>query len=252
MKIAVISTKSSFGKTYFALTSGGTMAKVLKEASYLFTTGSFDDYFGMVQNIDVKMFGRTPELQACIRANSLENAESFSSSLTLDGLYPICAFSDSSSIDAKANAYNGFATLVKPTTPILLEIDNMADRELNSRLIHESDVAVIISNPAFGCTKKIDDIMQMYNIKIPTFVLFNNWNPATAGTKDFKSWYSGKYFLYSYNPMALKYINKRASERLLVDIVKGGSGLGSLRNEIYSIFSYLYKPVKIPEVSKWS
>ena len=253
MKIAVISTLSMLGKTYFAMTAGTVYAHVMKEPVYFMTTGTFEDHFHMAPEIDVKMVGHTPELQAALRASSISSAESFATSFTKDGVYPICEFSDPASASVKAATLKGFGSIVTGSTSmILVEIDNAADADLNTEIIKNCDVALILASPEMGVASKIKKIKDRYAISIPTYTVFNMYNPIAVSLKDIQSWHPEKFFTYTYNATALKYLNKRALDRMVEEVAKGGNAFGTMRNEIYNIVKAMYYPIKIPEVARWS
>ena len=252
MKIALISTPSTSGKTVMSLLLGGIWARVMKTKSYHMTTGSFDEYFNILPDIDIKMRGHTREVRAALRAASIESAESFATSFTAQGNYPICEFSDPSSAEEKADTLRGFASLLPPSGLVLVEICNEANLEDNIEIINACDVALIICRPIMGEYERVKSIKEKYQIKIPSFPLLMQVNNLAVTKKELDIWFPTKYLTLSYTPVIQKFINKRKADMLLDAVIKVDFNTSTLRQEIYNILSVLYAPVKIPEVSRWS
>ena len=252
MKIALISTRSTSGKTVTSLLLGGIWAKISKTHVYHMTTGSFDEYFNTAPEIDLKMKGHTPELKTSLRAASIESAESFATSFTNAGNYPICEFSDPTSPEEKAEAVKGFSTLLTPSSLVLIEISNDADVETNSAVINACDVALVIARPIAGEYERVKEILYKYSVVIPHLVLLNGVNNRAITVKELQVWFPEKFLTLSYNPTIQKYLNKRKLEGLLDSIVRADNDTTTLRQEIHSILSRLYAPVKIQEVSRWA
>lgn len=252
MKIALISTHSTYGKTTLGLLLGGVGAQVFKTPSYLMTTGSFDSHFNVCADIDVKMRGHTPEIKAALRAASVKDAESFATSLTNAGLYPICEFSDPSLPEEKAEVVKGFAGLLNPKALVMVEISNEANVEDNRAIIETCDVAIIIARPIMGEYENVKKIIDKYKIEIPHVLLLNEVNPLAVTTKELQIWFPEKFWTFSYNPAIPKFFNKRKAEQLVEGLLRADFGTGTLRQEIYNLLSKLYHPVKIPEVSRWA
>ena len=252
MKIALISTRSTSGKTLTSLLIGGIGARIFKTPAYHMTTGSFDEYFNLAQDIDLKMKGHTPELHAALRAASVQDAESFATSFTSAGNYPICEFSDPSSPEEKASALKGFAGLLSPTSLVLVEINNYADVEANSAVIDACDVALILARPMMGEYERVKEIIDKYNVRIPHMLLINQVNNLSVTVKELQAWFPEKFLTLSYNPTVQKFLNKRKLEQLIDGVLRADFGTGTLRQEVYNILSKLYAPVKIPEVTRWS
>lgn len=252
MKIALISTRSTSGKTVTSLLLGGIWAKISKTHVYHMTTGSFDEYFNTAPEIDLKMKGHTPELKTSLRAASIESAESFATSFTNAGNYPICEFSDPTSPEEKAEAVKGFSTLLTPSSLVLIEISNDADVETNSAVINACDVALVIARPIAGEYERVKEILSKYSVVIPHLVLLNGVNNRAITVKELQVWFPEKFLTLSYNPTIQKYLNKRKLEGLLDSIVRADNDTTTLRQEIHGILSRLYAPVKIQEVSRWA
>lgn len=252
MKIALISTPSTSGKTIMSLLLGGIWARVMKTKSYHMTTGSFDEYFNILPDIDIKMRGHTRELRASLRAASIESAESFATSFTAQGNYPICEFSDPSSAEEKADTLRGFASLLPPTGLILVEINNDANLEDNIEIINACDVALILCRPISGEMERVKSIAARYKVQVPYFPLLMQLNPLSVTKKELDIWFNTKYLTFSYSPVIQKFVNKRKADMLLEAIIKVDYNTSTLRQEIYNILATLYAPVKIPEVSRWS
>lgn len=253
MKVALISTPSTSGKTTIGFLLGCVWARIMKTKSYHMTTGSFDEYFNMLPDIDIKMRGHTRELRAALRAASIESAESFATSFTSQGNYPICEFSDPSSPEEKGDTLRGFATLLPPTGIILVEISNDANLEDNINVINSCDVALILCRPMQGEAARVRDTMHKYNITIPSFPLLMQVNNLTVTKKELDIWFAGmKYLTFSYSPAIQKFINKKKADALVNAIINVDFNTGTLRQELHNILAMLYAPVKIPEVNKWS
>ena len=252
MKIALISTRSTSGKTVTSLLLGGIWAKISNTHVYHMTTGSFDEYFNTAPEIDLKMKGHTPELKTSLRAASIESAESFATSFTSAGNYPICEFSDPTSPEEKADAVKGFSTLLTPSSLVLIEISNNADVETNSEIINACDVALVIARPIAGEYERVKEILAKYSVTIPHLVLLNEVNNRAITVKELQVWFPEKFLTLSYNPTIQKYLNKRKLEGLLDSIVRADNDTTTLRQEIHGILSRLYAPVKIQEVSRWA
>lgn len=252
MKIALISTHSTSGKTTMGLLLGGVGAQIFKTPSYLMTTGSFDSHFNVCADIDIKMRGHTPEIRAALRAASVKDAESFSTSLVSAGLYPICEFSDPSLPEEKADVVKGFASLLDAKALVMVEICNDAKAEDNRAIIESCDVAIIIARPIMGEYENVKKIIDKYKIEIPHVLLLNEVNPLAVTTKELQVWFPEKFWTFSYNPAIPKFFNKRKTEQLVDGLLKADYGTGTLRQEIYNLLSKLYHPVKIPEVSRWA
>lgn len=252
MKIALISTRSTSGKTTLSMLMGGVGARVFKTPSYLMTTGSFDSHFDICADIDVKMRGHTPEIKAALRAASVKDAESFATSFTMAGVYPICEFSDPSLPDEKAGVVKGFSALLPPTALTLVEIDNAAKLEDNREIISVCDVAIIIARPIKGEYKRVKEVIDRYQLSIPYIILLNQVNPLAVTTKELQMWFPEKFFTFSYNPTIQKFFCKRKTEQLIEGILRADYGTGTLRQEMYNLLAKLYAPVKIPEVSRWA
>ena len=253
MKVALISTPSTSGKTVLSFLLGCTWAKVMKTKSYHMTTGTFDEYFNLVPDIDVKMRGKTRELRTALRSASVESAESFATSFTTSGNYPVCEFTDPSSPEEKAEVLKGFAALLPSITSlVLVEINNNADLEDNIAVINACNVALVLCRPIMGEYDAYKKILEKYKVEIPAFPLLTQLNPLTVTKKELDIWFPEKYFTFSYNPAIQKFINKRKADMLIDAIIKVDFGTQTIRQELHNILARIYHPTKIPEVSRWS
>lgn len=252
MKIALISTPSTSGKTILSFLLGCTWSRVMKTKSYHMTTGTFDEYFNLVPDIDVKMRGKTRELRTSLRSASIDSAESFATSFTPYGNYPICEFTDPSSPEEKADVLKGFATLLPNTGLILVEISNQADLADNIAVINACDVALVLCRPIMGEYANYKKTLEKYKVEIPAFPLLAQVNPLTVTKKELDAWFPEKYLTMSYNPAIQKFINKRKADQLIGAVIKVDFCTQTLRQELHTILSRLYHPYKIPEVGRWS
>lgn len=252
MKVALLSTRSTSGKTTVSLLLGGVWARISKTHVYHMTTGSFDEYFNAAPDIDLRMKGHTPELKTSLRAASIESAESFATSFTAAGNYPVCEFSDPTSPEEKADAVKGFASILPASSLILVEVSNDADVETNSAVINACDVVLVLARPMVGEGKRVEEILKKYSVTIPHLVLVNQVNSRAVTVKEMQTWFPGKFLTLSYNPTIQKYLNKRKLEGLIDSVLRADNDTTTLRQELHGILARLYAPVKIPEVSRWA
>lgn len=257
MKVAVISTQSSAGKTSIMITLGAVLAKLKRRHVYYMSTGTLVNFFRPYPESDIVRWGRPAELSNAINSNDIGLAEALTVSLTQYGDYPICSFDDSTPTDRKADIYGGLPKLIGNMDLALLEVANDTPYDLAKAMIDKSNLVLIIAEQSMNTVQDIKDVIAKYDLKDNYRVIINKYDANISSLKSIESMMKlpkgSKLISIPYNPTLAKYMDQRMYHNAIPKIVKAEAGFTGIRAGIYEILKTIYSGVKyIPEVSEWA